>query len=111
MQETRLNQLIQTLVDRFLGFLTNPWRQLSLTIICLLLGFFLANVITTSAGQAARWDSTIAVFFLLFTEITNSIIYRRPHKDDRKSPWLDLLNALKIGFVFALYLEALKLGS
>ncbi|MGI0480865.1 DUF565 domain-containing protein [Geminocystis sp. CENA526] len=110
MQETRLNLLIQRLVNQFLGFFTNPWRQLSLIIICLLLGFFLANVLSATAGQAARWDVTIALFFLLFTEISSYIIYRR-RDIDRKPAWVDLLNSLKIGFAYALYLEALKLGS
>lgn len=109
MQETRLNLLIGRLVNQFLGFLTNPWRQLSLIIICALSGFFLANVISTSAGQAARWDTSIALFFLLFTETSNYIIYY--HRRNEKPPWLDLLSALKIGFVYGLYLEALKLGS
>lgn len=110
MQETRLNLLIQRLINQFLSFLGNPWRQLSLIIICLLLGFFLASAITTSAGQSARWDTTLALFFLIFTEVSNNIIYRRS-KNQEKSPWLDLFNALKIGFVYGLYLEALKLGS
>lgn len=108
MQETRLNLLIGGLVNRFLSFLTNPWRQLSLIIICALLGFFVANVITTSAGQSAKWDISIALLFLLFTEITNYIIYRRR---EQKPPWIDLLNSFKIGFVYALYFEALKLAS
>jgi energy-coupling factor transporter transmembrane protein EcfT len=108
MQETRLNRLIGRLVNQFFGFLTNPWRQLSLIIICALLGFFLASVITTSAGQSARWDITIALFFLLFTETSSYIIYRSLNE---KPPWIDLLNSLKIGFVYGLYLESLKLGS
>lgn len=108
MQETRLNLLIERLVNQFFRFFTNPWRQLSLIIICALLGFFLANLITTSAGQSGRWDISIALFFLLFTETTNYIIYRRRNE---KPPWIDLLNSLKIGFVYGVYLEALKLGS
>ncbi|BAQ65250.1 hypothetical protein GM3709_2015 [Geminocystis sp. NIES-3709] len=105
-----MNRLIGRLLDRFINFLNNPWRQLSLIIIFLLLGYFLANVITTSAGQAGKWDVTIALLFLLFTEISSFIIYRRNNLSD-KSPWIDLLNSLKIGFIYALYLEALKMGS
>jgi energy-coupling factor transporter transmembrane protein EcfT len=108
MQETRLNLLIGRLVNQFFGFFTNPWRQLSLITICALLGFFLASVITTSVGQSARWDVTMALFFLFFTETSNYIIYRRLNE---KPPWIDLLNSLKIGFVYGLYLESLKLGS
>ncbi len=110
MQQTRLNLLIGTFIRQFANFLVNPWRKLSLIIIFVLLGFFLANALSTSAGQAARWDVTIALLFLLFTEISSILIYRRPSSEN-KSPWFDLLNSLKIGFAYALYLEALKLGS
>lgn len=110
MQETRLSSLIGTFIGQFTNFLGNPWRKLSFIIIALLFGFFLANVLTTSAGQSARWDTTIALIFLLFTEISSIFVYRRT-KSTNKSPWLDVLNSFKIGLSYALYLEALKLGS
>ncbi|MBL1209039.1 DUF565 domain-containing protein [Geminocystis sp. GBBB08] len=110
MQQTRLNLLITTLINQFVSFLVNPWRKLSFIIISLLLGYFLANILTTSAGQLGRWDVSIALIFLLFTEFSSMFIYRRSNSPN-KSPWLDLLNSLKIGFIYGLYLEALKLGS
>lgn len=110
MQETRLNSLIGSFFNQFTTFLGNPWRKLSVIIICLLLGFFLANVLTTSSGQSARWDVTIALMFLVFTELSSFLIYRRTNSA-KKSPWLEMLNSFKIGFSYGLYLEALKLGS
>jgi Protein of unknown function (DUF565) len=110
MQQTRLNSLIGKFINQFTNFLGNPWRKLSFIIISLLLGFFLANTLTTSAGQSSRWDVTIALVFFLFTEFSSFFVYSRS-KSANKSPWLDVLNSLKIGFIYALYLEALKLGS
>ena len=109
MQETRLNILLTNAVNQTIDFFTNPWRRLALNVICFLLGFFLASAISSIAGQAALWDVYVAVFFLLFTEGANIIIYRNRNPD--KPLWRTTLNALKIGFAFGLYLEALKLGS
>ncbi|BAQ62816.1 hypothetical protein GM3708_3222 [Geminocystis sp. NIES-3708] len=71
----------------------------------------MANVLTTSSGQSARWDVTIALIFLIFTELSNFLIYRRTNNSTSKSAWLEMLNSFKIGFIYGLYLEALKLGS
>lgn len=110
MQQTRLNSLIGRFFRQFTNFFSNPWRKLSLLIILLLLGFFVANVLTTSSGQSARWDVTIATIFLIFTEFSSFFIYRRSNPTN-KSSWLEMLNTFKIGFAYGLYLEALKLGS
>lgn len=109
MQDTRLNILLTGIVNQTVNFFDNPWRRLSLNVICFLLGFFLANALSLFFGQAARWDVTVAVFFVLFTEGSNIIIYK--NRNPNKPLWRTTLNALKIGFAYGLYLEALKLGS
>ncbi|MBE9221978.1 DUF565 domain-containing protein [Cyanobacterium stanieri LEGE 03274] len=109
MQDTRLNILLTGIVNQTVNFFRNPWRRLSLNIIGFLLGFFLASAISSIAGQAARWDVTFAFFFLIFTEGSNIIIYK--NRNPNKPLWRTTLNALKIGFAYGLYLEALKLGS
>ncbi|NCO74621.1 MAG: DUF565 domain-containing protein [Cyanobacteria bacterium] len=110
MQETRLNSLLSKFFSQFNNFFTNPWRKSSLTIICLLGGFFLASAFSTSAGQVGLLDMTMAVVFLLSTEIISFFVYRRRNSNN-KSLWVDLLNSTKIGFTYGLYLEALKLNS
>ncbi len=110
MQETRLNILFNLALNSFRNFFTNPWRKLALIFILLLLGFFSASAISSTVGQAGKWDINIALILLLFTEISSFISYRRRLENGR-SVFVDFLNSFKIGFVYGLYLEALKLNS
>jgi hypothetical protein len=110
MQQTRLNLLLTLGIRQITDFFANPWRKLSLIFVSLLLGFFVASAVSATTGQEADWDISIAAGFLIFTEITNMIVYRHRTNQGR-SLWLEILNAFKIGFAYCLYLEALKLGS
>jgi len=110
MQNTRLNNLFDTIARRLRQWLFNPWRRLSLQIIGLLFGFFLGSAVSTTAGQTAEWDVVVAGILVLLTEITSSIFYSRNFVL-RRSLWVDSLNSLKIGLVYSLFLEAFKLGS
>ena len=110
MQQTRLNLLLTLGFRQISQFFANPWRKLSLILVSLLLGFFSGSAVTSTVGQAGKWDISVAIAYLIFSEITNMIVYRRRANQGRVL-WLDVLNAFKIGFVYCLYLEALKLGS
>ncbi|AFZ06029.1 protein of unknown function DUF565 [Oscillatoria nigro-viridis PCC 7112] len=110
MQNTRINRLIDVLGDRFRGWLSNPWRRISLLIISLLFGTFLGTAISTIAGQSADWDIIAAGLLVLLTEFANRLVYGSLRSDDR-SFWVQMLNALKIGLTYNLFVEAFKLGS
>jgi hypothetical protein len=47
---------------------------------------------------------------VLLTEITSRIFYSRSFFS-RQAFWVETLNYLKVGFIYSLFLEALKLGS
>jgi hypothetical protein len=117
MQRTRLSTLIDDLVDQLSLWLVNPWRRVSLVLISLLLGYFLAVSISAIAGQAAVQDTVASVFLVLGGELISWLVYSRRWRDPeliRKVPkplWLDCLNSLKIGAIYALCVEAFKLGS
>lgn len=115
MQRTRLNSLVAVTGDRLELLFSNPWRRISLSIISLLLGFFMGSAIVTTAGQNAVWDITAAALLFLATELINLVVYRpRPEKETpqrRRSLYLDVLNLFKIGLIYNLFLEAFKLGS
>lgn len=110
MQETRLNLLIDTFINQIRSFLNNPWRKLSFIVIGWLLGYLMSDLISTSLAQAGKWDAPIATLYLLFTEVTSILVYGRT-KNQNKVIWTDLLNSLKMGFVFGLYLSALTLAT
>jgi hypothetical protein len=117
MQETRLNILLNLILNNIRRFFANPWRKLSLIFVFLLFGFFMASAIASTTGQAARWDITVAAILLIFTEISSIIAYRRSANKQRspnsttQSLFIDLLNYFKMGIIYGLFLEAFKLNS
>ena len=87
-----------------------------LKIFALLLGFFLANAISTVIGQTGDWDIIVAGVLVGLVEVFGSFVYRV--KPDPKSriervtrETLQLMNYLKAGLVFALFVDAFKVGS
>ena len=114
MQRTRLNTLVDLLIVRVNQFFSNPWRRISLIAISLLFGIFMGEAVSTTAGQDAAWDVLVAAIIVVFTEVVSIIAYRRKQalaQTTRRSLWLGVLNAFKVGLVYSLYLEAFTLGS
>ncbi|MCL2934633.1 MAG: DUF565 domain-containing protein [Trichodesmium sp. MAG_R03] len=110
MQSTRLNRLLSVIFQRFKLWLLNPWRRMSLLIIALLFGNFIANAISSITGQEGYLDILSALACLLIVEILNWFAYGRRGKITR-SLGIDILNLFKIGFTYGLFLEAFKVGS
>jgi Protein of unknown function (DUF565) len=116
MQNTRLNSLVDRLLDRFATWIQNPWRRTSLLIISLLFGNFLATAIATVTGQSADWDVVVAAVLTGLTEVASWLIYgmnrRVPAGEPKQRPLGgDILNALKLGLIYGLFVEAFKIGS
>jgi hypothetical protein len=118
MQNTRLNNLVNVVLGQLGQWFANPWRRLSLVLIGLLLGIFLGTAIPTTAGQSANWDVIAAGILLLFTEAVSRIVYgsnqgrpQSPNGSSRRSLLAEVVNALKIGLTYSLFMEAFKLGS
>ncbi|ELS01385.1 Protein of unknown function (DUF565) [Xenococcus sp. PCC 7305] len=114
MQQTRLNELVDTAAGQIELLFNNPWRRISLNIIALLMGFFMGSAIVSSAGQDAVWDITGAAVLLIFAELSSRWIYGQNKKSSaiiRQSLFLDILNKFKIGITYSLFLEAFKLNS
>ncbi|MDJ0556326.1 MAG: DUF565 domain-containing protein [Microcoleaceae cyanobacterium MO_207.B10] len=110
MQSTRLNRLLNVVIERFKQWLRNPWRRISLLVISLLFGNFVATAVSTIAGQEGYLDVIYALICLLITEILNWFAYGSRGKIER-TLGIDILNGFKIGFTYGLFLEAFKLGS
>ncbi|MCU0545770.1 MAG: DUF565 domain-containing protein [Oscillatoriaceae cyanobacterium Prado104] len=110
MQNTRINRFIDVLGEQFGRWLSNPWRRISLLLISLLFGTFLGTAISTIAGQSADWDIFAAGLLVVVTELVSRLAYG-PNRQIARSFAVDLLNALKIGLTYNLFVEAFKLGS
>ncbi len=110
MQNTRINRFIDVVAEQFRRWVSNPWRRISLLVITLLFGTFLGTAISTIAGQSANWDIVAAALLVFLTELVNLVVYGG-NQSAVRSLWVDMLNALKIGVTYNLFVEAFKLGS
>jgi hypothetical protein len=118
MQNTRLNNLVIVAATRLTQWFANPWRHLSLVLISLLLGVFLGSAIPTTAGQTANWDVVAAGVLILVTEAISRIVYGSNRRRTESTPGLsarsllaEVVNALKIGITYSMFVEAFKIGS
>lgn len=123
MQNTRLNTLVDSIFLQLSRWLRNPWRRISVIVISLLLGNFFATIFSTVAGQRANLDVGVAMLLLLFTEVISWLVYRGDAVRERRRiqenvpvaearPLLmEMLNGLKLGLIYGLFVEAFKLGS
>jgi hypothetical protein len=116
MQRTRISTLLEDLGNQFNRWLLNPWRRWSLVLISLLFGYFFGVAIAAVAGQAAEQDIGVSAILVIIAELISRLVYgrrwrSRAQKDLPKPVWLDCLNVFKIGTMYALCVEAFKLGS
>ena len=108
MQKTRFTVFYDSLNLVFLGFLKSSWKDKALNLLSILLGYFLfANFITKFISEGKNELIMIPVIIILF----EVIIRMKPQsKSNMYLVWM-LLDKIRIGAVYALILEAFKLGS
>ena len=108
MQKTRFTVFYDSLNLVFLSFLKSSWRDKALNFLSVLFGYFLfANFITKFISEGKNELLMIPVIILIF-EI---IIRMKPLKQSNVYLLWVLLDKIRIGAVYALILEAFKLGS
>ena len=108
MQKTRFTIFYDSLNLLFLGFLKSSWKDKSLNLLSILFGYFLfANFITKFISEGKNELLMIPVIIILFEVI---IRMKPQRKSNIYLVWM-LLDKIRIGAVYALILEAFKLGS
>lgn len=89
-----------------------------ISFISILLGFFIANTLATMLSQTGDWGILSSGVMVGLTESINRIVYN--NKKNLKSDsffhegvlrLVSLINNVKIGIVYGLFVEAFKLGS
>ncbi|MEX0269537.1 DUF565 domain-containing protein [Leptolyngbyaceae cyanobacterium UHCC 1019] len=110
MQNTRINTLFDNIVGGLDSFFRNPWRRFSLLLISLLLGNFLGIAISSISGQRADLDIVASAILVAITETISRFAYSIPSATARSLP-MQILNALKLGIIYSLFVEAFKLAS
>ena len=108
MQKTRVTVFYDSLNLIFLGFLKSSWKDKSLNLLSILFGYFLfANFITKFISEGKNELLMIPIIIVLFEIIVRIKPLR---KSNIYLLWM-LLDKIRIGAVYALILEAFKLGS
>ena len=108
MQKTRFTVFYDSLNLVFLGFLKSSWKDKSLNLLSILFGYFLfANFITKFISEGKNELLMIPVIIILFEII---IRMKPPRNSNIYLVWM-FFDKIRIGAVYALILEAFKLGS
>jgi hypothetical protein len=88
-------------------------RNFPAKIFLLLFGFFFANALATILGQTGDWDVIAAGILVAIIEAIGQLMYNRvpAFLGSRGKATIELVNYWKIGFTFALFVDAFKVGS
>ena len=109
LQHTRLSRLQNRVGGSIAAALSGPWWSRSLQIISLLMGFLLGSSLTEYLKSAVGLRTISALTTLIACELLVAL-RRRISKTPMAFHWR-LLDNLRLGFVYAVVLEAFKVGS
>ena len=108
MQKTNFSRITYQLNNLFFGFLSDTWRARSIGLISVLTGYFLfANFLTKFISEGKN-ELIMVPIIIVFIEI---IIRIKPSSSSRFYYSWTVVDKLRIGAVYAIILEAFKLGS
>ena len=86
----------------------NPWRRYSLSLIILLIGYFLGSSLGMVSAVVELMDPVAAFLSVVFIEIL--IVLRRNFRFERKKKFVVLLlDSLRLGLFYGFFTESLKL--
>ena len=86
----------------------NPWRRYSISLITLLIGYFIGSSLGMVSAVVELMDPVAAFLSVVFIEIL--IVLRRNLKSERKKKFLVLfLDSLRLGLFYGFFTESLKL--
>ena len=108
-QSTRFYKLQEVLSKQFFGWVSSSWYQKSVGLLALLMGYYFAANLTSIYLNFTRLQSVGAVGFLIIIEI-NVRIRSISNLNKNKLIWI-ISDNLRMGAVYAVILEAFKLGS
>ena len=108
MQKTNFSRITYQLNNLFFGFLSDTWRSKSISLISVLTGYFLfANFLTKFISEGKN-ELIMVPVIIVFIEI---IIRIKPSSTSKLYYVWTVVDKLRIGAIYAVILEAFKLGS
>ena len=108
MQKTNFSRITYHLNNLFFGFLSDTWRSKSINLISVLTGYFLfANFLTKFISEGKN-ELIMVPIIIVYIEI---IIRIKPSPSSKFFYTWTVVDKLRIGAIYAVILEAFKLGS
>jgi len=108
MQKTNFSRISSHLNNFSFGFLSDTWRSKSIALISVLTGYFLfANFLTKFISEGKN-ELIMVPIIIVFIEI---IIRIKPSSNSKFYYMWAVVDKLRIGAIYAVILEAFKLGS
>ena len=108
MQKTNFSRITYQLNNLIFGFLSDTWRTKSIGLISVLTGYFLfANFLTKFISEGKN-ELVMVPIIIVFIEL---IIRFKPSSGSKFYGLWSVVDKLRIGAIYAIILEAFKLGS
>ena len=108
MQKTKFSRITYQLNKLLFGFLNDTWRVKSIGLISVLMGYFLfANFLTKFISEGKN-ELVMVPIIIVFIEI---VIRIKPYSSSKFYVLWSVVDKLRIGAIYAIILEAFKLGS
>ncbi|KAL1528457.1 hypothetical protein AB1Y20_009802 [Prymnesium parvum] len=104
---TFTRQLLDDVVRSYHEF-GRPERKLLLGSAAILIGFFLSELTQDVFGQSGYWEYVSSLVALILCETITFEHWSRPRR--RRGTAILLLNTLKVGFIFGIVLNAIKMA-
>ena len=107
-QKTKFQLKIVENIQTLSIWANNPWRRYSISIIILLIGYFLGSSLGMVSAVVEIMDPVAAFLSVVFIEIL--IVLRRNFRFARNQKFLVLiLDSLRLGLFYGFFTESLKL--
>ena len=108
MQKTSFSRITYQLNNLLFGFLSDTWKSKSISLISVLTGYFLfANFLTKFISEGTN-ELIMVPIIIIFIEI---IIRIKPTSTSKFYDLWSFVDKLRVGAIYAVILEAFKLGS
>ncbi len=107
-QKTKFQQIIVENLQTLSFWANNPWRRYSISLITLLIGYFIGSSLGMVSAVVELMDPVAALLSVVLIEIL--IVLRRNFRSERKRKFLVLfLDSLRLGLFYGFFTESLKL--
>ena len=107
-QKTNFQLKIVENIQTLTTWANNPWRRYSLSLIILLIGYFLGSSLGMVSAVVELMDPIAAFLSIVFIEIL--IVLRRNFRFEKNKKFLVLLlDSLRLGLFYGFFTESLKL--